>query len=170
METITTILERRSVRKYTDKEISQETLTEIIKAGMYAPSAGNQQSWEFFIITDKEKIRKILDFHPYAQMVTSAGALVLVCGNLNREVFEGYWVQDCSAAIQNMLLASHEMGIGSVWLGIHPMQDRIDATKKLFELPDGIEPLSIVSFGYPVAMNNNVPERFNPKFIHVDKW
>ena len=169
MEVKQAILERRTIRKYSDKAISDETVTEIIRAGMYAPSAGNQQSWEFLIIRDRDKISKIKEFHPYAPMVESAGALILVCGNTNREVFEGYWVQDCSAAIQNMLLAAHDMGIGSVWLGIHPMADRIDAAKKLFNLPSGIEPLSIISFGYP-AEKIPMPERFNSNFIHIDKW
>ncbi len=169
MEVKQAIFERRTIRRYSDKAVSDETVREIIRAGMYAPSAGNQQSWEFLIIRDSEKIGKIKNFHPYAGMVDSAGALILVCGNTNREVFAGYWVQDCSAAVQNMLLAAHDMGIGSVWLGIHPMQDRIEGAKKLFELPSGIEPLSIIAFGYP-AETIAMPDRFNSKYIHIDKW
>jgi nitroreductase len=169
MEVKKAIFERRSIRKYSNKPIPDETVTELIRAGMYAPSAGNQQSWEFYIIKDKEKINKIKEFHPYATMVRSAGALILVCGNTNREKVNGCWVQDCSAATQNMLLAAHDMGIGSVWLGIHPMEDRIAGAKKLFNLPEGIEPLSIISFGYP-AEKKPIPERFNSKFIHTDVW
>ena len=163
------IRERRSIRTYNDTPISDTTVNELITAGMYAPSAGNQQSWEFVIIKDKEKIKKITSFHPYASMVTSATALILVCGNTNREKYNGFWIQDCSAAIQNMLLAAHEMGIGSVWLGIHPMEDRIAAAKKLFMLPEGIEPLSLLAFGHP-AETKMVPERFNAEFIHIDQW
>lgn len=169
MEVKQAILERRTIRKYSDKVISDETVTEIIRAGMYAPSAGNQQSWEFLVIKNSDNISRIREFHPYAGMVESAGALILVCGNTNREVFSGYWVQDCSAAVQNMLLAAHDMGIGSVWLGIHPMQDRIEGAKKLFDLPPGIEPLSLIAFGYP-AESIKQPERFNSEYIHIDKW
>ncbi len=169
MDLSTAIFSRRSIRKYLDKPVSDETVTAIIRAGMYAPSAGNQQSWEFLIIRDAEKIGRIGEFHPYAGMAASAGALILVCGNTLREKFAGYWVQDCSAACQNMLLAAHGEGLGGVWLGIHPLPDRISGAKKLFNLPDGIEPLCFMVFGYPDEQKR-VMDRFNPAYIHFDSW
>jgi nitroreductase len=93
-----TIFERRSIRKYTEEEVSDDIVKKMLKAGMAAPSAGNAQTWEFVVIDEEEIIEKIPDIHPYSQMVTEASKVILVCGNIAREKFEGLWVQDCSAA------------------------------------------------------------------------
>jgi len=163
------IFKRRSIRKYTDKVIPEEHIEQILKAAMAAPSAGNQQPWHFIVVDDKEILNEIPKYHQYAKMLKEASHAIVVCGDLSRQRYEGYWVQDCSAATQNILLMATELGIGSVWLGVYPDQDRIKALKELFELPENVVPLSIVSLGYP-AESKGPSNRFDTTRIHRNKW
>lgn len=169
MNTLEGIFTRRSIRKYTDKEITSDQVEMIIKAGMYAPSASNQQPWHFIVINDRKILNKIAEVHPYAKMLTQAQLAILVCGDENLELSKGYWVVDCSASTQNMLLAVHELGLGAVWLGIHPREERKNEIRKIFNLPVNIQPMSLISIGYP-AEEKEMPERFKPERIHYNAW
>lgn len=169
MNVMDAIYKRRSIRKYTDAPISDESIKEILKAGMYAPSGGNEQAWDFIVVRDKVKLEKIVEFHPYAKCLLGCNAAVIVCGNKEKERFEGLWIQDCSASTQNMLLAATAQDIGSVWLGLYPEMSRVEGVKELFNLPDHIIPFSIVSLGY-ADESRDVPERFNPDSIHMENW
>lgn len=169
MDIIEGIFSRRSIRKYTDKEITDAQVEMIIKTGMYAPSASNQQPWHFIVIKDRKILNKIAEVHPYAKMLTQAQLAISVCGDENLELSKGYWVVDCSAATQNMLLAVHDLGLGAVWLGIHPREERKNEIRKIFSLPDNIQPLSLISIGYP-AEEKDIPERFKPERIHYNAW
>jgi len=102
-------------------------------------------------------------------MLSQAALAILVCGDEERELSKGYWVVDCSAATQNILLAAHDLGLGAVWLGIHPREERKNEVRKIFNLPQNIQPMSIVSIGYPDEEKEN-PERFKPERIHYNKW
>ncbi|WP_291236700.1 nitroreductase family protein [Frisingicoccus sp.] len=146
-----TIFNRRSVRKYTDKVISDEQLKQIIKAGMAAPSAKNSQEWVFIVIRDKEIYKAFLGVHPNAFSLNTATAAILVCADLSkeREPGQGWWIQDCAAAMENMLLEATAMGLGSLWMGVHPKEDRIACIKEVCGLPEGIEPLGLMSVGEP---------------------
>jgi len=124
MDLIEGIFTRRSIRKYTNQTITDEQIELLIKAGMYAPSASNQQPWHFIVINKREILNKIRDVHPYAKMLSEAQLAILVCGDHDLELSKGYWVVDCSAATQNILLAAHGMGLGAVWLGVHPREER----------------------------------------------
>ncbi len=163
------LLTRRSIRKYTDKKVTREQIYELIKAGMYAPSARNQQPWHFMIINDRELLNKIMDVHPYAKMLSQAQWAILVCGDETLELSKGYWVVDCSAATQNILLAAHGLGLGAVWLGLHPREERKNDIRKLFNLPEHIQPLSLISVGYPDE-EKEMPERFKTDRIHHNQW
>ena len=169
METLEAIHTRRSIREYQNKPIPEELVTEILKAAMAAPSARNQQSWEFIIITDAEIREKIPAVSPFAQMVIDAPLAILVCGNLKIETAQGYWVIDCSAAIQNLLLATHSLGLGAVWTGVYPREERMNGLAKMFDLPDHIMPHSLVVIGYP-AQQPEHPDRFKPERIHQNGW
>ncbi|MDA3954963.1 MAG: nitroreductase family protein [Bacteroidales bacterium] len=169
MEIIKGILTRRSIRKYTDKQISEEQIETLLKAGMYAPSASNQQPWHFIVIKDREILNKIAEVHPYAKMLTQAPLAILVCGDQNLELSKDYWVVDCSAATQNILLAAHDLGLGAVWLGVHPRIERKADIRKIFELPNHIQPMSLISIGYPDE-EKEMPERFKPERIHYNEW
>ena len=160
---------RRSIRAYTDKDISDQDIEKIIDAAMSAPSAGNARPWHFIIIKEKELLEKIKDVNPYAKMADNAKMAIMICGDLSLEKHKGFWVQDCSAATQNLLLASHALGIGSVWTGIHPIEDRVVNFSKIFNLPKNVIPLSLILLGYP----KKIPEsesRFEANKIHHNKW
>jgi len=136
---------------------------------MYAPSAGNQQPWEFIVIQDRSIIDRIPEAHPYAKMSLQAQLVVIVCCNTERVSKEPMWAQDCSAATQNLLLAAHALGLGAVWCGVYPRAERITALTELLELPDGIIPFSLVPIGYPGEEKGD-PERMDPSRIHLDRW
>jgi nitroreductase len=169
MDTMTAILTRRSIRKFLDKIIPDDAIETILKAAMYAPSAGNQQPWEFVVIEDRDTLSKITEVHPHSKMLLEAPVAILICGNLSRVKHEGFWVQDCSAAAQNLLLAAHSLGLGSVWLGVYPRGDRVEGMKKLLELPENVWPLAIIALGYP-GEKKEQPDRFDGSRIHFNKW
>lgn len=169
MDIIEGILTRRSIREYTDKEVTNDQIEILLKSAMYAPSARNQQPWHFIVITDRKILNKITEIHPYAKMLSEAQLAILVCGDENLELSKGYWVVDCSAATQNILLAAHDLGLGAVWLGIHPREERKKAIKELFNLHDNIQPLSLISIGYS-KVKKEMPDRFKPERIHYNAW
>lgn len=169
MNFIDTLLTRRSIRKYTSEHVTDEQIEQVIKAAMFAPSAGNQQTWHFVVIREQETFNKIIEFHPFAQMLTQASVAICVCADLSIETKQGYWMVDCSAATENLLLASHSLGLGAVWLGIYPRPERMEGLKNLLNLPEMVEPFSLISIGYP-AEEKKLPNRFKPERIHTERW
>jgi nitroreductase len=169
METYQAILTRRSIRKFKSTPIETGILEKLLKAGMYAPSARNTQSWHFVLVTEREVLDKIPDAHPHAKMCYEAGAVIVVCGDLGIEPGAEYNAINCSAATENILLAAHELGIGSVWLGVYPNPDRIVGVTKLLSLPSNIVPVSMIALGYPDEIKET-PSRFIQERIHYNKW
>lgn len=163
------VMSRRSIRKYTEEKVSEETVRELLKAAMAAPSAGNQQPWEFIVIRDRETMLKIIEVHKYAHMLKETQVAIVVCGDEAKEKFKGYWVQDCSAATENILIQAQELGLGGVWLGVYPMEDRVKAIKEILNIPSSVIPLSIVSLGYP-AESREPADRYDETRIHFDRW
>ena len=163
------ILERRSIRRYKDKKVEESKVTEILKAAMSAPSAGNQQPWHFIVIDEPNILNEIPKFHPYSTMLKGAALAILVCGDETKEKHKGYWVQDCSAATQNILIALQYSGLGGVWLGIYPREERVTGLRKLLGVPSHIIPFSLVSIGYP-AEEKAPADRYDPERIHINKW
>jgi len=163
------IFNRRSIRKYTDKKVPEELIEQLLRAGMAAPSAGNEQPWHFIVIDDKDIMDEITKIHPYSKMLKEASHAIVVCGDQSLQKYEGYWVQDCSAAMENMLIMAQHIGLGAVWLGVYPVEDRVKAISKLLGLPEKVTPLSIMSLGYP-AETKEPADRFNPSRIHRNRW
>lgn len=163
------ILLRNSVRKFKDIYIDDETIDKILHAAMQAPSAGNSQPWDFIVIRNKETLKKIQNYHPYANALATCSAAILVCGNLNKERFKGYWVMDCSASCENILVAAQSLDLGTVWLGIYPEDDRVIKTKELFNLPEYVIPLAIIPVGVPFE-KRAVKSRYNKNNIHYEIW
>lgn len=164
-----TIKNRRSIRKYRDRQIPDETLEILLRAAMQAPSARNLQPWEFVVVRDRETLERIPEYHPYSSMVPEAGAAILVCGNTDIQKDPGYIAQDCAAAVQNLLLEAVNQGLGAVWLGVFPRKERIDGMMELFELPSHIIPVALVSVGFP-AEDPGFQDRFDPEKIHRERW
>jgi nitroreductase len=169
METLISMKTRRSIRKYKKDKISDEQLEEIVKCGMFAPSAGNEQPWHFIIIKNKKILRQIPQIHEHAQMMNEAAAGILVCYDLDLETHDSMAVQDCSAATQNILLAIHDLGLGGCWIGVYPRKKRMDGLGNLFNLPENIVPFSLVSIGLPDEHKENI-NRFNKERLHNDTW
>ena len=163
------VFKRRSVRKYTQQPVTEADIEDIIRAGMAAPSAGNQQPWHFIVIRDRAILSEIPNINPYSKMLENAAAAIVVCGDTRLEKYDGFWVQDCSAATENMLIEISLKGLGGVWLGFYPMKDRIDALKKLLNLPAEVFPLSVVSLGHP-AETPEEANRFKKDRIHLERW
>ena len=163
------ILTRRSIRKYTKKSITDETIKELLDAGVSAPSAGNQQPWQFIVIDDRKLLDKLPTFLPNGKMLADADKAILVCGDLNLEKHKGYWMLDCSAATQNILLSAHAKGLGACWLGVYPREDRVKNLQKLFKTPENIIPFSMVSLGYPDEESGKV-DRYDDSIIHKNIW
>jgi len=169
MDTIEAIMTRRSIRKFSDKVISEDLIKTLLEAAMQAPSAGNQQPWHFIIIREKKIFKEIQKFHPYSKMLDEASVAILICGDLNLEKHKNYWIIDCSNAAENILLAAHSLGLGAVWLGIHPRVERSQPMRVLFELENNIMPHSLIVVGYP-AEKKESEYRYNPLRVHYDKW
>lgn len=165
------ILNRKSVREYTDKEINRKILEDIVRAGMSAPSALNLQPWHFIVFDDKNTLVDMADVHEYSGMFKDATAGILVCGDMDKTVdkFKELWVQDCSAATENILLACEAFSIGAVWLGIYPIPERCDKLSKYFKLPENIVPFALVSMGYPLS-NLKAKDKWDESKIHWDNW
>ena len=163
------ILERRSIRKYSEEPVSDEDIEKLLKAAMAAPSAGNQQPWEFIVIKDKSVMNDITKVHPYSQMLKHAELAIVVCADLDKEKHHGYWPQDCAAATENILIEAQYLGLGAVWLGVYPREERVSGIKKLLNLPEKIMPLSIISIGYP-AEKKEPADRYDPSRIHMNGW
>ena len=163
------IINRRSIRSYRPEAVTEEQIEQVLRAAMAAPSAGNQQSWEFIVVTDRNLLVKITEVHPHSKMLHEAPAAIIVCGNTSREKHAGFWVQDCSAAVENLLLEATHQGLGTVWLGVYPRQDRVDGLKKLFALPEPVIPLAVIAIGHAKEQPKSV-DRFNPDCVHRNKW
>ncbi len=169
MDVFEAIFTRRSIRKFSDKKVDDASIKKMLEAAMVAPSAGNSQPWRFIVVRDQENFQYIAKHHQYAQMAINSSACIIVCADLSAEKYPGYWQQDCSAAIQNMLLAARGLGIGTVWTGVYPDEERMAAFKTYFELPNHGEILGIVVCGYPdqpFSPRNN----YNENYIFSEKW
>ena len=168
MDALEAIHTRRSIRKYTNKSVSQDDIREILAAAMQAPSSSNQQSWQFLVIDESQQLKEYAKVNPYAKMADQATLGILVCGDLSADD-GGYWVQDCSAAMQNLLLAAHVKGLGAVWTGIFPDEESVKTYSAMFELPSNILPLGLAVMGYPGQKPSQV-NRYNESKVHWNRW
>jgi nitroreductase len=169
MEKIDYILDRRSIRRFTEQKLDQEQIVSLLTAAMYAPSAVNRQPWHFVVIDDPSLMKKIMEIHPYARMLQTASHAVVVCGDELLQHDDGYWVVDCGAATQNMLLAAHTIGLGACWVGLHPREERKTSFSRLLCLPSHVKPFAMVALGYPEEHKPR-PERFHPEKVRYNGW
>lgn len=169
MDLFNALLNRRSIRKYSDKAMPDGALDKLLKSAMYAPSAMNNQAWQFVVINQRKKLDEILKVISHAEMLKSAQAAVLICGDLDLEKNIDYVQQNCSAATQNLMLCAHGLGLGSCWIGVYPVKEIISGLQDLFKLPEHIVPISLVSLGYP-AENPIAEDRFKTEKVHFNQW
>lgn len=167
--TIDTIYDRRSVRKYTDKEVNPDLVDEVLRAAMFAPSGCNKQPWHFVVFNEKEIITEIKNMHPYASALATAPVCIMVCGDTEKEMASGFYQVDCSAAIENMILAAKALGLDTCWMGIYPWEDVMAAFTKKFKLPENVKPFALISLGYSDVKQER-PRRYDSSRIHYNKW
>lgn len=160
---------RRSIRKYLPKKVEEDKVRILLESAMFAPSASNRQPWCFIVFRERKLMNRIMEIHPHARMLETATLGIIICGDLSRQHGPGYWVADCAAATQNILLASTGLELGSCWVGIYPREERMKAFREIFSLPSHIEPFALVALGYP-AEEKPVPERFDPAKVFYEKW
>ena len=169
MDTLEAIHTRRSIRKYRDEPVPDELVERILAAAMMAPSARNGQPWQFVVIRDRELLVEIPRFQPFAQMAAQAPLAILICGDLQLEGSPGYWPIDCAAATQNLLLAAHDLGLGAVWTGVYPREERMNGFRRLLNLPDHVIPHSLVPLGYP-GESRASESRYRADRVHHNAW
>jgi nitroreductase len=169
MDTLEAIRTRRSVRKYQDRPVPEELVRQLLAAAMSAPSARNGQPWQFVVIDDGRMLADVAEINPNAQMARNAPLGIMVCGDLSLEKSPGYWVVDCSAAVENMLLAAHALGLGAVWTGVFPRDERMKGLRRLAKLPENVIAHSLVIVGYP-AEQPPPQDRFRPDRVHRNGW
>ena len=160
---------RRSIRRYKDEPVSDEQVETLLRAAMAAPSAGNEQAWAFVIIRERATLDAAMEVHPYASMLRTAALAIVVCGDQSRDRHDTMWVQDCSAATQNLLLAAANIGLGTCWCGVHPRPEREAGLRKLCRLPEGIVPFALIAVGVPDE-DKGPADYYDPERVHRETW
>lgn len=167
------ILQRKSVRAYTDRAVSHEQLDTLIRAAMAAPTGRDMRPWKFVVIDNKEALAALSEQLPYAKMLPEAAAAIVVCGDLSVTDDKGQpstnWTFDCSAATENLLLAAEAMGLGAVWTGVYPYEERQTAVSQALQLPEHIIPLNLIPIGYPKG-DPQPKDKYNADNVHFNGW
>ena len=165
-ERLQIIFSRRSIRRYTGQPVSEADVTSLLEAGMAAPSASNRKPWHFVAVTDKKVLKALASAHPYGKMLTDAALAIAVCGD---PAVSDWWVQDCSAATENILIAAAGLGLGAVWLGCHGRPEREQAIRGALGIPSKVNVLSLLSIGHP-AEEREARTQYDPARVHTGKW
>ncbi|MDR3329026.1 MAG: nitroreductase family protein [Prevotellaceae bacterium] len=166
-----TIHSRKSVRKYIDKPVSKDDLLTLVKAGMAAPSGKNEQPWAFVIVSEKARLDTMAERLPYAKMLRQAAAAIVVCGDMARlrNPEASLWVQDCSAATENILLAAEAIGLGAVWTAAYPYEDRMGVVRSVLNLPPTTIPLCVIPVGYPDG-TEKPKDKWKEENVRWERW
>ena len=166
MELKEALLKRRSVRKFTAEPVSEELIEELLHAAMSGPSACNKKPWEFYVVSNKEVLKELQSASKFTKM--TAPLAMIVCGDLSRALPLGmaeYWIQDCSAATENVLLRATDLGLGAVWCGIHPQKRAVQKVREILGMKDKLVPVNIILIGYP-AEEPAARDQFDEKHVH----
>jgi nitroreductase len=169
VDTLEAIRTRRSVRKFTEEPITREQMEMLLRAAMAAPSATNEQPWQFVVVRDRATLERLSKATPFAKMLAEAAVGLIVAGDRAKMKYPGFWIIDCSAAIQNLLLAAHASGLGGVWLGVHPVRPFGWNVRRIAGLPRHVVPHSLVALGHPVEVPEPV-DRFKAERVHRERW
>jgi len=166
-ELINAILARRSIRMYTAEPVSDEKIIKLLEATMAAPSASNRRPWHFVVVTERGKLDELAEGHPYGKMLFEAPLCIAVCGD--PDISNRFWVQDCSAATENLLLAAVGLGLGAVWLGVYPSDERVATVRRALGIPEAIIPLNLISIGVP-AEEKEPRTQYDEARVHTERW
>jgi len=164
---IDNIFARRSIRRYTKRQVEEKDLKRIIEAGMAAPSSRNRKPWHLVTVTERKTLDRLAEAHPYGKMLLEATAAIAVCGDTG--ISPDYWVQDCSAATENILIAAAGLGVGTCWLGCHPREERVSAIREVLGIPREIGILSLIALGHP-AETKEPRTQYDESRDHRESW
>ena len=171
-QAINNIMTRMSVREFTGEKISDGQIDTLLRAAMAAPSAINKQPWAFVVVTEDSVLSKLGEVLPYSRCSNHPAIAVIPCGDLSKAIegeMAGFWINDVSAATENLLFAAHAMGLGAVWTGLHPDMKRAGMVQEMLGLPEHIIPLCVVPVGVP-AEKPEVKDKYKPENIHYNAW
>ena len=171
-QAIKNIMTRVSVREFTGEKISEAQIDTLLRAAMAAPSAINKQPWAFVVVNDEAVLAKLGEALPYSRCSNHPAVAIIPCGDLTKAIpgeMANFWINDVSAATENLLLAAHAMGLGAVWTGLHPDMNRAKMVQEMLDLPEYIIPLCVVPVGVP-AEQPAVKEKYNTENIHYNRW
>ncbi|MBQ8815612.1 MAG: nitroreductase family protein [Lachnospiraceae bacterium] len=166
MEVKEALLKRRSVRKFTDEPVLKEQIEELLHAAMSGPSACNRQPWEFYVITNESVLEELKTASKFSKM--SAKLAIIVCGNVDRALpdpISSYWIQDCSAATENILLRAVDLGLGAVWCGLHPQRRPEEKVRGLLGIDEKQIPMNIIYIGHP-AEEPGARDQYDEERVH----
>lgn len=164
------IFNRRSIRKFKDQVVEPEKIDKLLRAAMQAPSAANQQPWEFIVVKDKAALDKLSQVSPYSKPVAGSAVTFVLLANTSELKVPTAWQEDMSAAAQNMLLEATHLGLGSVWFGVATSDDVAKNVRNLYSLPETIKPFALISVGYPDGQKNEFIDRYKSEKVHEEKW
>lgn len=164
------IFNRRSIRKFMDKQVEDEKIDKLLRAAMQAPSAANQQPWEFIVVKDKEALKKLSEISPYAKPAAGSGVTFILLADSNYFKVPNAWQQDMGAVSQNILLEAVHLNLGAVWLGVASSDTTPDKVSELYQLPENIKPFAFIAVGYPDEQKNEFTDRYKPERVHYEKW
>lgn len=164
------IFNRRSIRKFMDRPVEKEKIDKLLRAAMQAPSAANQQPWEFIVVENKENLAALSFMTPYSKPIEHAGAAFVLLANSDNIKIPTGWQQDMGAAAQNILLEATHLGLGTVWIGIATSDTAVESVKKLYDLPENILPFALIAIGYPDGQKNEFVDRYIAEKVHYENW
>jgi len=164
------IFDRRSIRKFQSRPVEKEKIDRILRAGMQAPSAGNQQPWEFIVAEDRKTLYELSKMSPYSGSVAGSAVTLVLLGNFTGLKFPAAWQQDMGAAAENILLEAVHLGLGAVWVGAGNTESSIAFLRNMFHLPEQIHPFSLIAIGYPDGQQNEFVDRYRGEKVHYEKY
>ena len=169
---INNIMTRTSIRQYTSESVSKADIEMMLRAGMAAPTAVNKQPWHFVVVTDRDQLNALATANRGTGMAAKAPLAIVVCGDMQKTlpgVGQGFWVQDCSAATENILLAANALGLGAVWTGLYPNEERAKAVRDVVKAPEHIVPLCTIVIGHP-AEQPKPKDKWKPENVSYNKF
>lgn len=164
------IFNRRSIRKFENRPVEKEKIEQLLKAAMQAPSAANQQPWEFIVVEDRTGLSRLSQMSPYSKPVAGSAVTLVLLADTSRLAIPNAWQQDMGAAAENILLEATHLGLGAVWLGVAVSDSSMDFVKKLYDLPDTIQPFALIAVGYPDDQENKFVDRYQAERVHYEKY
>ncbi len=169
MDALSCLRTRRSIRRYTEEPVTDEELRTLLDAAFCAPSACNFRPCDFVVVRSQQTREALADASVYAKMLPNAPLLLVVCGDTQKQALRELLVNDVSAAVENILLAAHAIGLGAVWLGVHIGEGWYDALRSELNLPEHVLPLAGIAIGHP-AETRTIPERYVESRVHQERW